>query len=83
MIVPWLNIWNTAPVIPCVFMDAIPRMTIPMWLMLEYAMSFLKSVCAMATSAPYTMLITPSSASSQEKCRIASGNIGKLIRSIP
>jgi len=35
VIVPWLNICNVAPTIPWVFIEAIPSVTTPMWLMLE------------------------------------------------
>ena len=35
VMVPGLNICITAPVIPCVFRAAIPRITTPIWLMLE------------------------------------------------
>ncbi len=30
--VPWLNIWNTAPFMPCGVKLAMPRRQNPMWL---------------------------------------------------
>ena len=50
--VPWLNIWRTAPLIPCGVKAAMPSITYPMWLMLEYATSFFRSSCAIAHTAP-------------------------------
>ena len=57
---PWATIWKTAPSTPhCQYWDrgpalhaANPSTTKPMWLTDEYASSFLKSVCPIATSAP-------------------------------
>src|ERR1700722_9559897 len=49
-----------APCTDCTDIAKMPRMTKPMWLTDEYATSFLKSGCTMATSAPYTIPMTAS-----------------------
>ena len=54
-----------------------------MWLTLEYAINFLKSVCAIAQSAPYTILIRAKMASRNANFCANSGKIGKLIRINP
>ena len=63
-LMPWAIIWNIAPFTPQpqywlrdpADHAAKPSTTNPMWLTEEYASSFLKSVCPMATNAPYTVL---------------------------
>ncbi len=49
---PCASIMYIAPLLPSGVRLARPSVTKPMWLTDEYATSFLKSVCAMATSAP-------------------------------
>ena len=53
---PWANIWNTEPLSPASVNVAAPSMTIPMCETDEYAITYLRSVCAIEESAPYTML---------------------------
>ena len=90
-LIPWASIWNMAPFIPqaqyCdrapVDQTANPRITYPMWLTDEYASSRLKSVCPMATNAPYTMANAPSAPITVESCSAAHGQIGKASRMMP
>ena len=54
VIVPWVNIWITAPWMPIVVSAASPRITYPMWLIDELAIIFFRSplIWASATIAP-------------------------------
>jgi len=49
---PWANIWKTEPFRPASVSVAAPSMTIPMWETDEYAMTYFRSVCAIADKAP-------------------------------
>ena len=49
---PWANIWKTEPLSPASVRVAAPSMTSPMCETDEYAMTYLRSVCAIAESAP-------------------------------
>ncbi len=49
---PWANIWKTEPLSPTSVSVAMPSITTPMWETEEYAMTYLRSVWAMAEKAP-------------------------------
>src|ERR1035437_1425744 len=55
---PCARFTNNAPCTDCTVIAKMPSITNPRWLTDEYATSFLKSGCTIATSAPYTMPIT-------------------------
>ena len=62
---PWLNMTSMAPSMPSRLLATstaakMPAVTKPMWLTLEYATSFLRSFCIIATKAPYRMPTTES-----------------------
>jgi hypothetical protein len=49
---PWANIWKTDPFSPVAVSVAAPSITTPMCDTDEYAITYLRSVCAIALSAP-------------------------------
>ena len=49
---PWANIWKTDPFNPFTLSVAAPSITTPMCDTDEYAMTYFRSVCESALSAP-------------------------------
>jgi hypothetical protein len=83
VITPWANIWNTEPFSPASVSVAAPSMTRPMWETDEYAMTYLRSPCAMAESAPYTMLMQATPPTSHARSAAPSGSRPMPMRTTP
>ena len=52
VMIPWANIWKTDPLSPASVSVAAPSITSPMWDTDEYAMTYFRSVWAIAEKAP-------------------------------
>ena len=80
---PWANIWKTEPFRPASVSVAAPSMTIPMWETDEYAMTYFRSVCAIADSAPYTILMQAIMPTSQARSAAPDGSSPMPTRTTP
>src|SRR3972149_4493783 len=80
---PWANIWKTEPLSPASVSVAAPSMTSPMCETDEYAMTYLRSVWAIAESAPYTTLTQAIVPTSQVSASAPSGRSPMPTRTTP
>ena len=80
---PWFTICMIAPSMPWVLSAKIPKVTKPMWLTLEYAISFFRSACAKAMYAPYRIATSESATIIGVNVAVASGSIGSIKRMNP
>ncbi len=77
---PWEIIWKVAPPTEYCVYAVRPTITYPMLEIDEYATMRFRSVCAIAKSAPYITLTTPTTASGTANAAATSGSIVKLNR---
>ena len=83
VIIPCENICNTAPLNPSGCSVAIPITTYPIWLTLEYPMTYFKSDCPIAEIAPYITFTVPSPTSAGIQNSAPSGKMCIPMRIMP